>query len=141
MHAESTITCKVYKFELLKEESTTVIHGFVCRCFVKDYNLGANDIIKFEISVNLYFSNMITPCDHKGTTKYQQLLGNMLNWMRVRSSSITLFCINSVITKPIFRTKMTLTYYFYAFIVYDKHNIVVITKQRELTELQGELVC
>jgi hypothetical protein len=69
MHVESTITGKVYKFDLLKEESTTIIQGFVWRCFVKDYHLGANDIIKFEISVNLYFSHKITPCDQRGDTK------------------------------------------------------------------------
>jgi hypothetical protein len=69
MHAESTITGGTYVFDIMKEETKTIISELAWKRFRKDYKIGKNDMLVFELSVNLAYNIRLTACDDNGSNK------------------------------------------------------------------------
>jgi hypothetical protein len=67
--AESTITGDIYVFDIIKEETKTIISGLAWKRLCKDYKIGKNDMLVFEFSVNLAYPIRLTACDDKGNNK------------------------------------------------------------------------
>jgi hypothetical protein len=72
MHAESTITGQTYVFNIMKEETRTIIIGLAWKRFIKDFKTGKNDMIVFEFSVNAAYSIRLTA---QNSTNYQRRSG------------------------------------------------------------------
>jgi hypothetical protein len=70
IYVESTITGDIYVFDIMKEETKTIISGLAWKRFHKDYKIGKNDMLVFEFSVNpAYLIRLTTTCDDNGSNK------------------------------------------------------------------------
>jgi hypothetical protein len=56
-------------FNIMKEETRTIITGLAWKIFHKDYKIGKNDMIVFEFSVNAAYPIKLTACDDMGRNK------------------------------------------------------------------------